>query len=402
MDNQFLDIRTLNFIVILFSCIYSISLLCYQYTQEKIEGLKTFSISLLLIGLGPFLLGFRGVAPDWLTIVIANTIILIGFLLTLYSISIFRHFPLKLAHSVAFLTPILCGLFYYFTFHEPSIKSRIIYISVYLCIVTLCSGIAMLKGDKQDLKLPVKVMAYSFFFFGIFMGFRAIWSSFSAEELSFMTAGLIHQLTFLFSICLIVALSFSMLWLINGRLVQSINDLSHLDALTGLHNRRAMEKIVPNLVHQAHKQKQAISIIMTDVDQFKVINDRYGHTVGDSVMATIANIFKQHLPESACTLRFGGDEFMIIVLEKAQRAKILAEQIRLAVESEASLQSFEDKITMSFGVSELSESKALQAVLAEADEALYCSKYTGRNQVTLFGTDESVSYKFVPVSSKSA
>ncbi|MEF1211453.1 GGDEF domain-containing protein, partial [Vibrio alginolyticus] len=84
MDNQYLDIRTLNFIVILFSCIYSISLLCYQYTQGRVKGLKTFSISLLFIGLGPFLLGFRGSAPDWLTIVIANTLILVGFLLTLY------------------------------------------------------------------------------------------------------------------------------------------------------------------------------------------------------------------------------------------------------------------------------------------------------------------------------
>ncbi len=57
MESHYLDIRTLNFIIILFSCIYAISLLCYQYTQSKIKGLKTFAISLLFIGLGPFLLG---------------------------------------------------------------------------------------------------------------------------------------------------------------------------------------------------------------------------------------------------------------------------------------------------------------------------------------------------------
>ncbi len=402
MDNQYLDIRTLNFIVILFSCIYSISLLCYQYTQKKIKGLKTFSLSLLFIGFGPFLLGFRGSAPDWLTIVIANTLILIGFLLTLYSVSIFRQFPLKLAHSLAFLTPIFSGSFYYFTFHDHSIKSRIIYLSVYICIVTFFSGIAMLKGTKQDQKLPTIVMACSFFCFSIFMGFRALWSAFANEVPNFMTAGFIHQMTFLLSICLIVAMSFSMLWLINGRLIQSINDLSHLDALTGLHNRRAMEEIVPNLVNQAHKRNQSISIIMTDMDEFKVINDHYGHTVGDSVMATIAAIFKKHLPESACAVRFGGDEFMIVLLEKAQRAKIVAEQIRLAVETEASLQSFENEITMSFGISELSEGQSLHEVVAEADEALYSSKHTGRNQVTLFGEGKGLTYKFVPTPSKSA
>ncbi|MDG2810222.1 GGDEF domain-containing protein, partial [Vibrio parahaemolyticus] len=215
------------------------------------------------------------------------------------------------------------------------------------------SGVAMLKGTQKDLKLPVKAMAYSFFGFSFFMGFRALWSTFSGELPSFMVAGLIHQLTFLFSICLIVALSFSMLWLINGRLVQSINDLSHLDALTGLYNRRAMEEIVPNLVSKAHKKSQAISIIMTDVDKFKAINDHYGHTVGDSVMATISTIFKKHLPESACIVRFGGDEFMIVLLEKAQQAKIVAEQIRLAVETETALQSFKTEVTMSFGISQL-------------------------------------------------
>ncbi|HCZ9046826.1 TPA: GGDEF domain-containing protein [Vibrio alginolyticus] len=402
MDNQYLDIRTLNFIVILFSCIYSISLLCYQYTQGRVKGLKTFSISLLFIGLGPFLLGFRGSAPDWLTIVIANTLILVGFLLTLYSVSIFRQYPLKLAHCLTLLTPVFSGSFYYFTFHDPSIKSRIIYLSTYICIVTFFSGVAMLKGTQKDLKLPVKAMAYSFFGFSFFMGFRALWSTFSGELPSFMVAGLIHQLTFLFSICLIVALSFSMLWLINGRLVQSINDLSHLDALTGLYNRRAMEEIVPNLVSKAHKKNQAISIIMTDVDKFKAINDHYGHTVGDSVMATISTIFKKHLPESACIVRFGGDEFMIVLLEKAQQAKIFAEQIRLAVETETALQSFKTEVTMSFGISQLSEGQSLQEALAEADEALYSSKHTGRNLVTLFGEGKDLNYKFVPAPAKSA
>ncbi|MDW2245166.1 GGDEF domain-containing protein, partial [Vibrio sp. 1287] len=105
MESHYLDIRTLNFIIILFSCIYAISLLCYQYTQSKIKGLKTFAISLLFIGLGPFLLGFRDSAPDWLTIILSNTIIIIGFLLTLYGVSIFRKFPLECAHVLTFLVP---------------------------------------------------------------------------------------------------------------------------------------------------------------------------------------------------------------------------------------------------------------------------------------------------------
>ncbi|NMT51097.1 diguanylate cyclase domain-containing protein, partial [Vibrio parahaemolyticus] len=88
--------------------------------------------------------------------------------------------------------------------------------------------------------------------------------------------------------------------------------------------------------------------------------------------------------------------------EKAQQAKIFAEQIRLAVETETALQSFKTEVTMSFGISQLSEGQSLQEALAEADEALYSSKPTGRNLVTLFGEGKDLNYKFVPAPAKSA
>ncbi len=92
---------------------------------------------------------------------------------------------------------------------------------------------------------------------------------------------------------------------------------------------------------------------MTDVDDFKTINDQYGHTTDDSVMATIATIFKQTLPESACTVRFGGDEFMIMLLANAENAKAYAELVRRSIERETSLLAFKNQVTMSFGISEL-------------------------------------------------
>ncbi|MGP8308694.1 GGDEF domain-containing protein [Vibrio sp. YIC-376] len=391
MDDQYLDIRTLNFIIILFSCIYSVCLLCYQYSQSKIKGLNTFSISLLFLGLGPFFLGLRGIGPDWLTIVVSNTFILVGFLLSLYSVSIFRGFPLKLAHIMACFIPLVSGLLYYYSVYEPSIKTRIICHGTYLSVVTLCSAIAMLRGKNEDLNLPVNIMAFSFACYSAFMVGRTIWTMAAPETTSFMHAGLVHQLAFLFGICLIVALSFSMLWLINARLVLSINNLSQRDALTGLYNRRALEEIIPRLICNAIKQGNPVSIIMADIDRFKAINDHYGHTAGDQVMEKVAKIIKEHLPESACAVRVGGDEFMMILLEKVGHAKSFAENIRTSVENESSLQLFDATLTMSLGISELEKGASLETALTQADIALYHSKHTGRNQVTLFSQDNSVS-----------
>lgn len=248
----------------------------------------------------------------------------------------------------------------------------------------------MLKGKKKDLSLPVKTMAYSFFCYSAFMGARALWSIFAPEIASFMNAGLIHQLTFLFSICLIVALSFNILWLINARLVTSINDLSLRDALTGLYNRRALEDIVPCLLNDASKHNLPVSIVMVDIDRFKAINDQFGHTAGDQVMERIATLLKKYLPESACVVRVGGDEFMLILLDKLDQAKYFSEQIRTAIENDTSLQSFEFKITMSFGVSELEQGSSMERALTQADVALYHSKHSYRNQVTLFGQHSDI------------
>nr|WP_241214444.1 hypothetical protein [Vibrio alfacsensis] len=196
MDNFSLDIRTLNFIIILFSCIYSIGLIFYQFNQRKIPGLSCFAISLLFIGGGPFLLSFRDSASDWLTVTASNTIILIGFLLTLYGLSIFRAFPLNIARYLTAALPLTSGGIYYFTFHSPSIRSRIIVVSLYLSAVTFASAYAMLKGRNRDLQLPMVGMAASLLGFSAFMIGRTIWTYFDSELNNFMTAGLVHQLTF--------------------------------------------------------------------------------------------------------------------------------------------------------------------------------------------------------------
>ncbi len=145
-----------------------------------------------------------------------------------------------------------------------------------------------------------------------------------------------------------------------------------------------MEEIIPDLIHDAKIHNTPISIVMADIDRFKAINDQYGHTMGDQVMEKIATILKENLPESACVVRVGGDEFVMILLDKRDQAERFSEQIRTAIENEVSLQSFEIKVTMSFGVSELENGSSMENALTQADVALYHSKHSGRNRVTLF------------------
>ena len=381
MDIFNLDIRTLNFIIILFSCIYSIGLLLYQRSQKEIPGLELFALSLLFIGVGPFFLGMRGTTPDWFSIILANTIIMLGFQLVLHSLCLFRKCSLKYTYFSYACIPLCISLFYYFTHISPSIKSRIVVISLFLAVTTLLSALATINGKHKDLKIAVWMMSVALFLYGVFMASRVTWTLFSAELHSFMYAGLIHQLTFLFSIILVVAMSFSMLWMINARLVKSIRDLSRRDPLTQLYNRHALERRLPKLMSKVSKL-HPLSIIMTDIDNFKTINDKHGHLTGDEAIKQVAKVIRAQTRNVYSAYRFGGDEILIILPKtSAKTASKFAELLRVNISACDFAKNTKLQLTSSFGVACLQDGENWEQLVSRADHALYQAKQQGRNTV---------------------
>ncbi|WP_210449679.1 GGDEF domain-containing protein [Vibrio crassostreae] len=384
MDVFSLDMRTLNFIIILFSFIYCIGLLLFQFTQQPIKGLSSFSFSIFVIGTGPLMLSLRGELPDWITVIGANMIIALGFHLALYSLCLFREYSLKCTYFSSLMILALLLGFIHFTYYEPSIKARIILISFYLAFVTLCIAFVVLKGQRDDLNLATRMMALSFLIYGGFMAFRVLVTLFSAELQDFMTAALIHQLAFLVSIVLIVSMSFTMLWLINARLLRSIHDLSYSDPLTALGNRRALDEMVPVIMKQAGTTP--VSAIMMDIDNFKSINDQHGHIVGDLVIKSLAEMVQSAIKTSptASAFRFGGDEIMILLPNvNFLQAQAIACKLRLSISEISAVQGNEMFLTSSFGVAQLHPNESWNGFVSRADKALYQAKTNGRNMTSI-------------------
>lgn len=154
--------------------------------------------------------------------------------------------------------------------------------------------------------------------------------------------------------------------------VKYYKDMSTVDSLTGLQNRRAIENV-----------NEYDSIIMGDVDLFKRINDDYGHDTGDRVLKLISEILKELVRDGDLVLRWGGEEFIILLKNcSLTNAFNKASELRVAVSALSEKLGF--NITMSFGVSEIREDADVQTVVNEADEALYESKNTGRNKVSVY------------------
>jgi diguanylate cyclase (GGDEF)-like protein len=151
------------------------------------------------------------------------------------------------------------------------------------------------------------------------------------------------------------------------------------DKLTGLANRRAGTEILARQCAVAKRQGSPQSIIMGDLDGFKRVNDKAGHALGDAVLTTVAGILQAAVRETDAVMRWGGEEFLIIVSNSdLEGARILAERCRRAIESEPLAG---ERMTMTFGVAQYQEGDTRESLLARADANLYAGKKAGRNRV---------------------
>jgi diguanylate cyclase (GGDEF)-like protein/PAS domain S-box-containing protein len=168
----------------------------------------------------------------------------------------------------------------------------------------------------------------------------------------------------------------------NLRLVK----LAQRDPLTQTYNRRIMDELFPKIVDDCQKLNKSVSTILLDVDHFKLFNDTYGHQTGDLLLKELAHIAQSHIRENDILVRYGGEEFLIIMPNCGQhQASEVAERIRSSLEKNMAL---EYKITASFGIStyafpnaQLPANKILAKLIGESDQALYHAKKTGRNHV---------------------
>jgi diguanylate cyclase (GGDEF)-like protein len=168
---------------------------------------------------------------------------------------------------------------------------------------------------------------------------------------------------------------------LNAVLAQA-EEVSHVDALTCLPNRRQVIKQLQNEVIRAERYQTSLSISMIDIDHFKRINDSYGHTVGDQVLFQLANILQESVRDPDTVGRYGGEEFLVVLPNT--RLKAAAEQAaRLCKRTrEADINIGEIiQLTISIGVAEYRPGQEnWQKFLSRADMALYDAKNAGRDR----------------------
>jgi len=163
------------------------------------------------------------------------------------------------------------------------------------------------------------------------------------------------------------------------KLEENLRNLATIDQLTGIYNRYAFERFLEKEINRAERYGTKFALIMFDIDNFKQINDIYGHQAGDKALKEIVQVVKEHIRKADIFARWGGEEFMILVpIKNKSDAYKIAEKIRKTVEDH----NFRNikHLTISIGISFYKEGDSIKSLIRRADTALYEAKKTGKNK----------------------
>jgi len=178
----------------------------------------------------------------------------------------------------------------------------------------------------------------------------------------------------------------------NAHYVERVKQLAYLDGLTGIFNRRFFELRIMEEIERARRFGTGMAVIMADIDEFKRLNDEFGHLLGDEVLRQVSSLFHQQLRKIDVVCRYGGEEFAILLTQAtAEQAMAIAEKLRRFVENRQ-FPGVPRTVTISAGVAAFpAHGKSRDEIIRAADNGLYAAKQSGRNRVCLTTVARSAS-----------
>ncbi len=179
--------------------------------------------------------------------------------------------------------------------------------------------------------------------------------------------------------------------MISLHLLSDAEQRSMTDPLTGLYNRRSMEQLLQREVALSDRYQHPLSLVMIDLDRFKLVNDDHGHAAGDHLLRSFADCVRMTLRKTDLAFRYGGDEFVVVLpqtpISQAQQVVHKLRQAFASVDFSSAIARMEQQPTLSIGLVERSVAHhllTLQSLLAAADQALYEAKQDNRNCVHVY------------------
>jgi diguanylate cyclase (GGDEF)-like protein len=281
--------------------------------------------------------------------------------------------------AIGIITGIALVVATYYTLAAPSLRARLCFSGFYFAILNWICAAAIARRRTWRVS-GIAVAGFVLLGVALFLRGAHLLYSDPADNANSMVIALSALVVPLAQ----VAIAFGLIFMVMWRYAERLRRLSTLDALTGALNRAGLEMQGKRTGLRAQRGGRSLAVIMIDVDFFKVINDTYGHPVGDEVLRHLARLVRLELRPSDLLARFGGEEF-VLVLDGVDRPAALkvAERLRARIEYEmVEMDQLSVRYTASMGVvcSDQHDYDLIRLISA-GDAAMYEAKRAGRNRV---------------------
>lgn len=378
-----LDTITL-FVAYIICSLTIMGLLMGSYREERPRSVAFWIAWLGLHTLGIMFYAGRGKLPDYISIILANMCITGGQSFALAAFQTFFSRPLRPA---LLLLPVgLAALITSVFFNMPDL--RIPLISVLLGGQGLLLALVVLRHRKSA-DLTSLLVATPFALNGLLLLTRMFTIGMGFESgYTLLASSTMQTITLLLLLVTLLASSFGFVLMHRERTETDIKTMALHDALTGCLNRRSFQYIMDKELARLGRGAAQLSLLLADIDHFKLVNDTYGHAAGDAVLVDLVHKAERVLRTQDFIFRYGGEEFCIL-LPRSGRADALAiaERIRQTIETgEVNYAGQHIRYTVSIGCtcSAGTQEDQRERMFLEADRAMYAAKQAGRNQVRHF------------------
>jgi diguanylate cyclase (GGDEF)-like protein len=347
---------------------------------KQYRGVGAALLANLCVAVGLMLRLFADHLPIFLTTVLSNILLLTGLGLFCIALSQFTGFTYSRMFVIGVIASVALFL-WYFTYWQDNIEGRMITLSLGSLTMVFILIVQLWRTQKTSLRFSANLMLASFIVHGTLLTVRTT-SLILNPPPDPASLTRVQSATYLLSFALSFFWSMGFILMVSQRLRNDLMEVATIDVLTRIPNRRATQAFLEKELSRAQRSQGEFTVLLIDIDNFKQVNDRWGHAVGDEVLVKTAGIFHSMIRKQDLVGRWGGEEFLIIVPGPCD-FKILAERLRREIaNAKFSHGAASFGITVSVGVACAKSSDQIDHILRNADQALYQSKRT-KNTVSI-------------------
>lgn len=386
-DFMLLDLYTMRLMNVLIGVVLTIALSVSLRNRYVCPGIRFWFCAMLFFTIGSFFILIKNAFPIWVgilggygSLILAYVYLWLGF--RLYTKTFVQH-----DYFAVLLAPITVATVFWLYETGTPFREQL---QVVLFVLAFFAGMSFILALKQRKPSEsgrllcawiLAIVVGTLVTRGITIQSQEIYPSASGPDFSYIVLMLIWSLSLL-------GLGSSILLITAQWLQQRLFIDASYDPLTGIFNRHALSELTETLSLTSDQTTQTWSLAMIDIDHFKIVNDNYGHPIGDDVLKWVAMTLKQSVRHKDILARYGGEEFVVVLPDTSlAQACIWAERVRETI-AKTPFQSEKHiiDITVSIGLASMNNTKDnLDEIIKHADVALYDAKNSGRNKISYTG-----------------